>query len=72
MVNAPVFSTRQQPGMLEHAQMPRDGGQRNIERRRQVPGGRFPMGEFLQDPAANGIRQGSEGGIERISYIFNH
>ena len=71
-MNAPLLSTCQQSGMLEHAQVPRDGGQRNIERRRQVTGRRFSMGELLQDTAANGVRQGSEGGVERPGHILNH
>ena len=71
-MNAPLLSTRQQPGMLEHPQVPRDGGQRNIEGRRQVPCRRFSVGELFQDAAANGVRQGSERRVERTGYMLNH
>ena len=71
-MNAPLLSTRQQPGMLENAQMPGDGGQRNIERRCQVPCRPFSVGELFQDPAANGVRQGGEGRIDRTGRMLNH
>ena len=71
-MNAPLLPTRQQPGMLENAQMPGDGWQRNIKRRRQVPGRRFSVGELFQDAAANGVRQGGKRRVERIGCMLNH
>ena len=71
-MNAPLLPTRQQPGMLENAQMPGYGWQRNIERRCQLPRGRFPMGELFQDAAANGVRQGSKRRVERTGCMLNH
>ena len=71
-MNAPLLSTRQQSGMLEHAKMPGYGWQRNIERRCQVPRRRFSVGELFQDAAANGVRQGSERRVERTGYMLNH
>lgn len=55
MVDASAFAAGQQTGLLQHAQVPRYGGQRDRVRLRQLSGGRFAAGETLQDASPNGI-----------------
>src|SRR5258708_1442861 len=64
---APMLAVRdadEQVGLLEHLQMPRDGRQRNRERRGQLADRRFTGRQPYDDGAAHRIRQGGKGTVE--------
>ncbi len=71
-MHPPAFGPCQQTGVFEHAQMPRDRGRRNRERRGQLADGGFSPRQPLDDAAANRIRQSRERGIDRGGVMFNH
>ena len=56
-----------QPGPLEHAQVLRDGGAADPERRRQLLHRRGAVREAHQDGAPRGVGEGGEGGAQGVA-----
>ena len=57
MMHPAALGARQQTGVFEHAQMPRDSRSRDIVRLGQLADSRFAPRQPLDDAAANRIRQ---------------
>ena len=71
-VHAPVFFARQQMRPLQHAQMLGHGGQRHLERLRQLRHRGFPARQTGEDGAARGVGQGAKRDVEPRGLIVNH
>ena len=63
---------RQQPGTLEHAEVPRDGGQGDVEGRGQLTHRRLAARQRAQDRAPDGIGERGEDGVEAGGRMLNH
>lgn len=61
---APLQAALDQARALEHTEMLRDGGQGDVERRREFERGRLAQREPRQDAAPRGVGQRAEHGIE--------
>jgi hypothetical protein len=65
----------QEARLLEHPEVLRDGGQRDVERGRERADVRLPLRERDEDAAAGRVRERREDGVERRgrgSVILNH
>jgi hypothetical protein len=62
----------EQPCGLQHAQVFRNGGQRNGERLRQLRNHGLTLCEAGQDGAAGGIGERAKRGVQRRGQIVNH
>src|SRR5262249_3446244 len=78
VVDPPVLLAGEQPGMLEDAQVLRDRGERDVERRRELAyRRRGPLREVRNDGAARRVGQRAEGGVEgggggTINHMVNY
>ena len=72
MMHPPAFGTRQQTGVFQHAQMPRDRRSRDMERLGQLADSRLGVRQPFDDAAADRIRKSRERGVNRGGLIFNH
>jgi len=71
VVDATLAALLDEPGVLEDFQVLRYGGQRHVERRREIRDARFPERESREDGAARRVREGGKRPIERAG-IVNH
>jgi hypothetical protein len=63
-MHASIDRSEDQPGLLEDADVTRDGGKRNGEGAGQVRDLGWPDGEMSQDGTAGLVSQGSEEAVE--------
>jgi hypothetical protein len=61
-----------EPGVLEHAQVLHEPGQRHVVGRRELAYREIALAKGIEDAAARRVRQGGEHGIERGASILNH
>jgi hypothetical protein len=57
-----------EPGLLEHADVLRDGRARDVEVRRDLPGGELAVADEGQDVAAARLGEGVEGGLHSVYF----
>ena len=72
MMHPPAFGTRQQTGVFQHAQMPRDRRSRDTVWLGQLADRRLTTRQPFDDAAADRIRKSRKRGIDRGGPIFNH
>ena len=65
MMDPPLASTLEQPGLLQDLQVLRDRGERHLERLREVRDARLSESEPREDGAPGRVRERGEGPIER-------
>ena len=70
-MHAALPPPRQQAGFLEHPQVPRDGGEGDVEGLREVADGRFGLRQPREDRPAGRVGQRGERPIEGRG-IVNH
>jgi hypothetical protein len=61
-----------EPGVLEHAQVLHEPGQRHVVGRRELAYREIALAKRIEDAAPRRVRQGGEHGIERGALILNH
>ena len=71
-VDASGLAARHEPGLLEHAQVPRDRRERHAVRLGQLAGRSLPLRQAFQHAAPNRVGQRGEDGVQRVDSIFNH
>ena len=71
-MNASIAPAPKQPGLLQHAQVFRDGGERHGVRLRQMRHTLIAPREMSQDTSARGIGQSGERAVQCSGRIFNH
>ena len=71
-VNASMAPAPQQPGLLQHAQVFRDRGERHGVRFREMRHTLIAPGEMSQDTSPGGIGQSGESFVKCSRRIFNH
>ena len=71
-VNASEAPAAEQPGLLKHAEVFGDGGERHGVRLRQIRHTLIALREMSQDTPAGGIGQSSERAVQRSRRILNH
>jgi hypothetical protein len=71
-VKPAVTAARNEPGPLEHAQVSRNGGQRDVERLGEPARRRGSLSQALEHGTTDRIGKRCEGGIERVLKLINH
>jgi hypothetical protein len=71
-MQAPVAFAHDEPGVLEHAHVPGDGGRRHAERFGQLAHARRPRGQPLEHATTSGVGERAEHGVERVGLTVNH
>lgn len=69
---APFFRTANQPGVLEHAQVFHEAGQRHAMRLRELRNWQAAFAQGFQHRSARGIGKRTEHGVEAIMLMLNH
>jgi hypothetical protein len=71
-MDASRLAPRQQPGVFEHTQVPRNRRQRHLERFGQFAGGRLATGQTFEHAAPDRIGQSRKSDVEMRGSILNH